>query len=45
MSPNTFGKRITEHLGSKVGRGADSAKGYRGIKIKPEFDRLYDEEF
>ena len=44
MSPGTFGKRLTEHLGPKTGRGSDSVKGYSGVKIQPEFDRLYDDE-
>ncbi len=45
MNPGTFGKKMSEHLGTKVGRGSNSTKGYLGVKIQPEFDRLYDEEF
>ena len=44
MSPGIFGKRLAEHLGPKTGRGSDSIKGYAGVKIQSEFDRLYDNE-
>ncbi len=43
MSRTTFGKKFTEHLGPRVGRGTSSTKGYAGVAVKFEWDRMFDE--
>ena len=44
MPRNKFGAILTAHLGAVAKRGAQAERGYIGVRIHPEYDKMWDDD-